>query len=156
MVSLVLLTSRDGGILGHIHATCFPDAWDEATFDILLKETSTCGWMAVSFEEEPVGFILTRVLEREAEILTFAVIPPFQRMGVGRCLLNESLLFLASLGCKKIFLEVAVDNEAAIALYTSQKFTTIGTRLNYYKRADQSLVSALVMSHVFEEVSALH
>ena len=149
MVSLVPLTTRDGAILEHIHATCFPDCWDEATFDVLLKENSACGWMAVSFEEEPVGFILTRVLEREAEILTFAVIPTFQKMGIGRDLLKELLLFLTSVGCEKIFLEVAVDNEAAIALYASFGFTTVGTRLNYYKRADQSLVSALVMSHVF-------
>jgi [ribosomal protein S18]-alanine N-acetyltransferase len=150
MVSLVPLTTREGGVLECIHAACFPDSWDEATFDVLLKENTTCGWMAVSFEEEPVGFILARVLGQEAEILTFAVIPPFQRAGVGRYLLNELLLFLTSVGCEKIFLEVAVDNEAAIALYASRGFTTVGTRLNYYKRADQSLVSALVMSHVFE------
>ncbi|MGV8948057.1 MAG: GNAT family N-acetyltransferase [Candidatus Paracaedibacter sp.] len=149
MVSLIPLTTRDGKILEYIHATCFPDAWGQATFDVLLKETSTCGWLAMSFEEEPVGLILTRVLDREAEILTFAVIPTFQNRGVGRYVLKELLLFLTSVGCEKIFLEVAMDNEAAIALYASLGFTTVGTRLNYYKRADQSLVSAFVMCHVF-------
>jgi ribosomal-protein-alanine N-acetyltransferase len=148
MVSLVPLTTRDGVILERIHATCFPDAWNQATFDHLLKESSTCGWMATSLTEGPIGFILTRVLDQEAEILTFSIAPPFQKRGIGRCLLNELLIFLASVNCEKIFLEVAVDNKTAIALYTSLGFAAVGTRLNYYKRADQSFVSATVMSYV--------
>lgn len=148
MVSIVPLTTEDGRSLERIHAKCFPDAWNQKTFDLLLKENSTCGWMATSFTGDPIGFILTRVLGQEAEILTFAVIPSFQKIGVGRCLLRELLKFLTSVNCSTIFLEVAVDNEAAIALYTSIGFTKVGTRLNYYKRADQSFVSAIVMSYV--------
>lgn len=148
MVSLIPLTIKDGLILEHIHATCFPDAWDQATFDHLLRETSTCGWMATSLEGDPIGFILARVLGQEAEILTFSVVPFYQKEGVGRCLLNELLSFLKSVSCEKVFLEVAVDNEAAIALYTSKGFAVIGTRPNYYKRAGQTFVSAIVMAYV--------
>lgn len=147
MISLVPLTTCDGVILERIHAACFPDAWDQATFDFLLKENSACGWMATSFSGDPIGFVLSRVLDQEAEILTFAVIPSFQKKGVGRCLLNQLLAFLASVSCEKVFLEVAEDNEAAIALYASVGFTAVGTRLNYYKRADQAFVSAIVMSY---------
>ena len=153
MLSLVPLTVKDGLILEHLHATCFPDAWDQATFDHLLRETSTCGWMAISLERVPVGFILARVLGSEAEILTFSVDPLHQREGIGRCLLRELLNFLISVNCEKVFLEVAVDNEAAIALYTSMGFTIIGSRLNYYKRADQTFVSAIVMAYVQETIN---
>ena len=148
MVSIVPLTTRDGKNLELIHARCFPDAWDQETFNLLLKEKSTCGWMATLPTGNPIGFILTRVLGQEAEILTFAVIPSFQKSGVGRRLLRELLKFLASVNCSTTFLEVAIDNEAAIALYTSIGFRKVGTRLNYYKRADQSFVSAIVMSYV--------
>lgn len=148
MVTLVPLMSEDGVILELIHKTCFPDAWDQATFALLLTETSTCGWIATSQEGDPVGFILVRVLDNEAEILTFAVVPSFQNTGVGRCLLRELFGFLTSVNCEKIFLEVAADNESAIGLYTSMGFIKVGTRLNYYKRPDQSLVSAIVMSYV--------
>lgn len=147
MVSLIPLTTKDGLILEHLHAMCFPDAWDQATFDGLLGETSTCGWAAISLEGDHVGFILARVLGSEAEILTFAVAPAYKRMGLGRCLLNELLNFLMSVNCEKVFLEVAVDNEAAIALYTSMGFKIIGMRPNYYKRADQTFVSAIVMAY---------
>lgn len=145
MLSLVPLTTQDGGALEQIHAVCFPDAWDKATFDHLLAESSTCGWMATS-DGRPVGFILARVLDGEAEILTFAVQPSSQNSGIGRYLLRELMVFLVSVGCGKIFLEVAVDNEAAIALYTSAGFVAVGRRPNYYQREDRTFVSASIMA----------
>lgn len=145
MVSLVPLTTEDGGVLEKVHATCFPDAWDHITFNQLMKENLTCGWMATSFEGIPLGFILARTLGEEAEILTFAVCPSSQRKGIGRCLLNKLKAYLKSAGCAKIFLEVAVDNEAAIALYTTEGFVTVGSRPNYYKRTNQTFVCASIM-----------
>lgn len=146
MFPLVPLATQDGAILEGIHASCFPDGWDKDTFDRLLTENSACGWMAKSLDGQPVGFILARVLQDEAEILTFAVEPSFQKLGIGRCLLRELMVFLTSVGCEKIFLEVAVDNQAAIALYSSENFVSVGTRANYYQRADQSFVCALIMA----------
>ena len=118
MVTLIPLTPEDGRILEEIHAVCFPDGWSRETFDHLLTEIRTCGWMATSLERIPVGFILARVVGDEAEILTFAVHPSSQRQGVGRGLLTELMTFLKSVQCIKVFLEVAVDNKVAIDLYT--------------------------------------
>jgi ribosomal-protein-alanine N-acetyltransferase len=146
MFPLVPLSPQDGTILEKIHASCFPDGWDKGTFDRLLTENLTCGWMAQSLEGQPVGFILARALESEAEILTFAVRPSFQKLGIGRRLLKKLMTFLMSAGCKKVFLEVAVDNKAAIALYSSENFVKIGTRPNYYQRADGSFVTASLMA----------
>lgn len=146
MFSLVPLTPQDSAILEKIHASCFPDPWSSATFDRLLTENPTCGWMAISPSEQPVGFILARVLGSEAEILTFAVEPPSRKSGLGRRLLQELMKFLACAKCEKIFLEVAVDNEAATTLYASEGFARVGTRPNYYQRAGHSPVSASLMA----------
>src|SRR3989338_8118746 len=105
-------------------------------------EDMTCGWLATSSQGHPIGFILARVLGDEAEILTFAVCPEFQRAGTGRFLLCELMDFLISVGCGKVFLEVAVDNLGAIALYQSLDFIIVGTRPDYYKRDNQTFVSA--------------
>jgi len=83
MVSLVPLTTKDGAIVEKIHRACFPDGWSQETFEQLLREKVTCGWMATSFENLPIGFILARVVGNEAEILTFAVHPSTQRTGIG-------------------------------------------------------------------------
>lgn len=138
MFSLIPLTIDDGGVLEQIHSVCFPDGWSRDTFDHLLTESLTCGWMATSLDEIPVGFILARVIDDEAEILTFAVHPSVQRAGIGRSLLKELMNFLRSVNCVKIYLEVAVDNEAAISLYSSLGFTNVGMRSNYYRRTHQS------------------
>jgi ribosomal-protein-alanine N-acetyltransferase len=151
MFSLIAMTVQDGGTLEQIHAACFSDAWDRDAFDHLLTENLTCGWIA-TLDGNPVGFVLARVLGDEAEILTFAVQPSAQRLGIGRCLLKELIDFLKSVECGKIFLEVAVDNEAAIALYTSAGFIRVGTRPNYYQRADQVFISASIMAWVKDEI----
>ncbi len=146
MVSLVPLTIKDYAVLERIHRACFPDGWDQETFGQLLGEKSTCGWMAMSVDDLPVGFILARVFSHEAEILTFAVHPTYQGNGIGRLLLTELMSFLRSVKCKKIFLEVAIDNDTAIKLYNTMGFQNVGTRPNYYKRNSHTYISAFIMA----------
>ena len=40
----------------------------------------------------------------------------------------------AARGCESLFLEVAADNDAAIALYSALDFETVGRRASYYAR----------------------
>jgi ribosomal-protein-alanine acetyltransferase len=147
MVTLIPLTQEDGPILALIHQACFPDAWNQDSFNQLLEESTSCGWLAQDNQGGPCGFILARVLQAEAEILTFAVHPSFQRKGIGRSLLMTLMTFLKSVNCGKIFLEVATDNLGAMALYESMGYTKIGTRPNYYKRRNQNYISACVMAY---------
>jgi ribosomal-protein-alanine N-acetyltransferase len=146
MLSLVPLTIEDGEILEKIHAACFPDGWSQKTFDHLLKENITCGWLANNLSGTPVGFILARILEDEAEILTFAVHPSSQRQGIGRHLLTELMNFLKSVHCTKTFLEVAIDNVTAINLYNSVGFKIVGSRPHYYQRNNGTFISASIMA----------
>lgn len=148
MICLVPLTTQDGIALEKIHAACFPDAWSQDVFNRLLAENGVSGWAAQSLKTPPVGFILARAIEAEAEILTFAVLPSSQGLGIGRRLLRELMSFLHPCGCEKIFLEVAVDNKAAIALYVSEGFKVVGTRPNYYQRPGQVFIHALLMTWV--------
>jgi ribosomal-protein-alanine N-acetyltransferase len=129
---------------------CFPDPWSSQAFDQLLDQNTTCGWMAESQDGINIGFILARGVEGEGEILTFAVNPAFQKQGVGGSLLSQLLEFLTTIDCRQIFLEVAIDNRAAIHLYTAFGFHDVGTRPNYYQRADQNHVSAKIMAYRLE------
>ena len=47
---------------------------------------------------------------------------------------------------RKMFLEVAADNPAAIALYRKQGFAEIGRREGYFARANGQPATALVMA----------
>ena len=117
-------------VAAEIHRLCFSEAWDEAALVQLLAMPGSFGRM--SGEENPCGFILARVAADEAEILTLAVLPQARRSGQGGRLLDAAAAEAAQQGATALFLEVASDNLAALGLYQSRHFATVGRRPHYY------------------------
>lgn len=128
-----------------LHATSFAHGWSAAEFERLLA-SEACAADGAFAGVEFAGFILSRQAADEAEILTVAVDPKFRRQGAGRILLSANLARLAARGATRLFLEVAEDNVAALALYRSFGFREEGRRKGYYRRADGEPVSAFVMA----------
>ena len=81
------------------------------------------------------GFMVTRDLTGEVEVLNLATSPEFRRQGVARTLLR-------SVETNAVFLEVRESNEAARKLYENLGFTVVGVRSEYY---DDPIENALVM-----------
>ncbi|MCF4165431.1 ribosomal protein S18-alanine N-acetyltransferase [Zavarzinia compransoris] len=127
--------------LARIHGACFPDApWDAAHLARLLAMP---GAIALA---DTAGFIMLRGAADEAEVITIAVDPASRRRGAGRRLLAAALDAAARTGADRIFLEVAVDNPPAIALYRAFAFDEVARRRRYYRRRDGESVDALVFS----------
>lgn len=122
-------------VLAALHAEAFQggEVWDEASFASLLTVPGTEA-LVVSLEGQPAGFILTRTILDETEILTLALHPRFQRLGLGRGLVE------AILPRGKIFLEVSVSNVAAKKLYDRCGFVQAGLRRGYYQDGSDALV----------------
>ena len=80
----------------------------------------------------------------QADIVTFGVLPDYRGRHISDELMTASFDSLAAKGIKEIFLEVAVDNVHAIALYERHGFKRVGLRPNYYVRGDVK-TDALVM-----------
>ena len=57
-------------------------------------------------------------------------------------------------GAAVIWLEVAVDNAAAISLYQGLGFEAAGRRNHYYARDGGAAVDALIMRHVLNTATA--
>jgi len=125
--------------LAAIHASCFPDAWDARALAELL---ATPGAFAFSSTD---GFILARAVAGEAEILTLAVTPAARRNGLGRALVAEAAGYAQQSGAGAMFLEVALSNTAARALYTRLGFTEAGRRKGYYARPGAALEDAQIL-----------
>ena len=125
--------------LADIHAEAFEAPWDKAAFARLLDSAG------ISLLGDERGFILTRTIADEAEILTLAVRPSCRRQGLARLLVEHAVVVTATLGAERMFLEVAENNAAAIGLYTVCGFEQVGLRKNYYTRTDGSSEHALVM-----------
>jgi ribosomal-protein-alanine N-acetyltransferase len=81
------------------------------------------------------GFVVSRSVHLEREILNLAVAPEWRRCGVAKALLEQQLARGAT-----HFLEVRESNLAARALYHTLGFQEIGRRLGYYDRPAESAI----------------
>lgn len=126
--------------LAALHAAAFPTSWDAAAFGALLEQE---GVFAL---EEPDGFVLMRVVADEAEVLTLAVRPAARRRGLGGRLVAAGAVVAASRGASRLFLEVAADNAAALALYARAGFVEAGRRPGYYARSGGQRQDALLLA----------
>ncbi|MEH3132265.1 MAG: ribosomal protein S18-alanine N-acetyltransferase [Mycolicibacterium neoaurum] len=134
-VKIDALTKADAVRCAELEAQLFAgdDPWPPAAFvhGIAGKHNH---YIAAREDGRLVGYAgisrLGRIPPYEYEVHTIGVDPDCQGRGIGRALLAD-LLDFAKKG--EVFLEVRTDNEAAINLYSSVGFVTVGLRKRYYK-----------------------
>jgi ribosomal-protein-alanine N-acetyltransferase len=143
-VILTPASAADAEALAAAHATSFAAPWSAADFADLLASPGVFA-LAARTPDGVRGFILARAVAGEAEILTLAVDPARRRQGAARALLAAAEGAALAAGAETLFLEVAVDNPAAIALYRGAGFEPAGRRRDYYARATAAAVDALVL-----------
>jgi ribosomal-protein-alanine N-acetyltransferase len=120
--------------LAALHARSFAQPWDAAAFTTLLGQPGVAAWLS-----DQHGFIVIRAVADEAEILTLAVEPARRRKGIAAALLQHASATLQQAGGKKLYLEVAADNAAALALYARHGFIVTGRRAQYYAHGADAL-----------------
>jgi ribosomal-protein-alanine acetyltransferase len=137
--------ANEAAVFAALHGEHFTPAWDAQSFRELMEQDGALALLAVA-DDEPIGFILGRVVVDEAEILTIGVSQSWQRKGVATMLVNQLARYAIEKGARRIFLEVATDNEAARRLYLSLDFHEVGRRPAYYERPGEARVDAIIMS----------
>lgn len=136
----------DGPALAAIHAQGFERGWDTGEFERLLTEPNVaCHVARPGGSGSPVGFAMSRQVDREAEVLTIAVASAARGRGIAKAMLGVHLGRLAGRGVREIFLEVAADNGAALRLYEHFGFVEVGRRAGYYARRGGPAATALIM-----------
>ena len=143
-MKLVACTAAETPAMAAAHALAFDASWREDEFEDLLEGEGIYGFLAQD-GDEPLGVILCRVAAGEVEVLTLGVAKAGRRRGVARALLSAALPTAREMGAAEAFLEVAVDNEGAIALYDAAGFRRAGVRKAYYDRRPVGYTDALVM-----------
>ena len=114
-----------------LHAEAFVPfgerAWTRQDMAELLASPGVAG-LLLQAEGADAGLAVCRVVADEAELITLAVRSDRRRRGAASC-----------------YLEVAVDNPAALRLYETTGFRTAGRRPAYFQRGSGPAADAVVM-----------
>jgi ribosomal-protein-alanine N-acetyltransferase len=121
----------DAADLAALHASSFNRGWSEDEFERLLLDRAVVAHRIV-IGRRLVGFIISRIVAGEAEILSVAVTSARRGKGLARQMLNLHLRRLAGFGTRTVFLEVSEDNVPANRLYKRAGFRAVGRREGYY------------------------
>ena len=137
-------SGRDAAAIAPLHAASFRRGWSEHEVEGLLLDRHVIAHRATS-GSRLAGFVMSRVVEDEAEILSIAIADAWRGRGLSRKLLTLHLRRLAALGARTVFLEVDEHNKPAIRLYDRAGFHEISRRPNYYPVPGGKAAAALVL-----------
>ena len=131
--------SADFDRLWHIDQLCFPPGiaytqMDLSGFIMRRNAITLVGEFQSGVADDPIaGFVIAQPVRRKyGRILTLDILPQARRSGLATQLMNASEERLRALGCSEIYLETAVDNEAALRLYRKLGYQVLRTLPEYY------------------------
>jgi ribosomal-protein-alanine N-acetyltransferase len=142
------MTHEDMPAVIALEQAAFRNPWSPE----LLRRELDHDWSTILLVEEPqpgdqkrlMGLAIFWIVQDEVHVLNVAVAPEHRRRGVGRAVMDEVLARGRHRRCCLATLEVRRSNEAALGLYKSLGFRTVGVRPNYYVDEDAK-EDALVM-----------
>ncbi len=133
-----------------IENEAFSNPWSANIFELGLRSPRSNEHFYVTRQHaEIVGYIVFQLLVPEGHIFSIAVAARYQRRGIAKHLLASALKFMATHGAREVFLEVAVTNLPAQALYRQFEFRIRGTRKNYYGHCkDAYILACCLQAHL--------
>lgn len=137
---------KDADIIAKMHAQGFYHGWPREDFAAYIAGEGTPLYVACDKGRRIAGFAMIRHLGEEAELITIAVDKKWRKKGIGLALMRAIFSDLLMSPAKKLFLEVAADNQPALSLYTKLGFLKISERKGYYPRPDGAPATAIVMA----------
>jgi ribosomal protein S18 acetylase RimI-like enzyme len=118
----------DAVVVGRLLQAAFGDPARDLTDQLAAEQERT---LLVAVDSEAVGTVRLTLEGDEGGVYGFAVDPAWQGKGIGRDVLRRVCTQLREEGATRVGLEVAVDNDRALGLYTSLGFTPVTTE-DYY------------------------
>ena len=143
-------TPRDADAVAKLHAASFYRGWPRQDIEAYIIDPDTPTLVACDARRRVVGFAMLRILGDDVELMTIAVEPRYRGKGLGQALMRACFEDLLMTPARRMVLEVAADNPAAIRLYQKLGFTKLSERQGYYARPDGRPATALVMARNLE------
>ncbi len=127
-----------------------PEHYSNSFFiELLIDSPET--FLVAEHDKTIIGYIMCRIeygfsslkkikLSRKGHIVSFAVKKEYRNRTVGKTLVKQALIGMKSKKCSEAYLEVRVNNLAAINLYQSIDFTITTTLEKYYRDGQNALL----------------
>ena len=147
-VHIVPMTSAHLDEVADLERVCFSTPWSRNMLAEELDNACSAFLVALDGDDSVAGYAGLLVIADEGYITNVAVRPESRRGGVAGQLLDVFLKFAAANGLAFLTLEVRESNYAAIALYGSRGFRSVGRRKNYYEHPKED---AIIMTREFGE-----
>lgn len=126
-----------------IERDVFSSPWTTGVFLQEVRDGSASRSFVAVEKRRVVGYFVAWFLQQEVHLLNIAVVPSRQRKGIGHLMLRFLMDMARGEGKDVISLEVRESNEAAIRLYRSFGFATVGMHRGYYQEDEEN---ALLMA----------
>lgn len=139
------LAANDLDRLCLLEAACFDNPWSKSMFAGEFQNPAAC-YRGVFYGEELVAYLGIWYVCDEGQITNVAVHPAHRRKGLARQLLLQEKQTAQQAGITQMTLEVREHNTAAICLYQSLGFETVGRRQGYYKNKEDALLMTLFLA----------
>jgi ribosomal-protein-alanine N-acetyltransferase len=134
-LQIIYFTNNLLGEIVEIEKFSFTNAWTNEMFLSSDADNKT-SFKIIVCKNKAIGYCLYKTIDEQAEILKIAVHSSFRRQLYAQAMMEYMIKDCLGNGVKRIFLEVADDNIAAIKLYMSFGFEKLAERKNYYKDKD--------------------
>lgn len=118
----------------------FDRVWGRQDYAYFLAHDH--GYCAGAFQDsaegpELVAYFLGLLVQGDMDVISIATAPRYRRTGLGTRLMQVACGLPT---VRRVFLEVAVENEGAIALYEKLGFAVTGVRRGYYENKRDALI----------------
>jgi ribosomal-protein-alanine N-acetyltransferase len=130
----------DISAIAAIERACFPKPWSHDDFEAELRRQRSI-FRLLEVHGEIAGYYVVYAVLDESELANIAVSPFMRGCGYGRELLKHAVKSASA--AKVMFLEVGVDNEAALRLYREAGFEEVGYIKDYYGKGSDAYIMKL-------------
>lgn len=137
VVSLRFGQSKDLPQIAQAEQECFgKEAWDIDSLALMFASTGISfrlAFLDIAF----AGWCVWDFHEKDARLMSIAVLPPLRRGKIGTKLLEDGLNLASKKGFQRVILEVRISNRPAQELYRSLGFVKVGNLPDWFQSPEE-------------------